>query len=145
MPDRDYYLNPSQKMADIRSAYQAHVAAVLSLAHIAGAKEMAQGIFELERRIAEVHVSRAESEDVLKGNNHWDAADFPHKAPGLDWPAFFAAAGLEQQREFVVWQPGAVTGIAALTASVPLETWKNYLRFHLIDSVSGYLPKAFVA
>jgi predicted metalloendopeptidase len=145
MPDRDYYLNPSQKMADIRSEYQAHIAAVLSLAHIAPASQMAKGIFELERQIAEVHVSRAESEDVLKGNNHWDAADFPHKAPGLDWPAFFSAAGLAQQREFVVWQPGAVTGISALTASVPLQTWKDYLRFHLIDSVSGYLPKAFVA
>jgi predicted metalloendopeptidase len=145
MPDRDYYLNPSQKMADIRTEYQAHIAAVLSLAHIAHATEMAKGIFELERRIAEVHVSRAESEDVLKGNNHWDAADFPQKAPGLDWQEFFTAAGLAQQREFVVWQPGALTGVSALTASVPLETWKDYLRFHLIDSVSGYLPRAFLA
>jgi predicted metalloendopeptidase len=145
MPDRDYYLNPSQKMAEVRSAYQAHIAAVLSLAHIAGAQQKAKGIFELERRIAEAHVSRAESEEVLKGNNHWSAAQFPQRAPGLDWPAFFDAAGLAQQREFVVWQPGAVSGISALVASVPLATWRDYLRFHLIDSVSGYLPKAFVA
>ncbi|HVN46721.1 MAG TPA: M13 family metallopeptidase [Steroidobacteraceae bacterium] len=145
MPDRDYYLNSSQKMADIRTQYQAHIAAVLSLARIADTKARAQGIFELERRIAEAHVSRADSEDVLKGNNHWSMAEFPQKAPGLDWPAFFASAGLAQQRELVVWQPGAVTGIAALTASVPLETWKDYLRFHLIESMSGFLPKAFVA
>jgi predicted metalloendopeptidase len=145
MPDRDYYLNPSQKMADIRARYQTHIATVLTLAHIAGAKEKAARIFELERRIAEVHTSRAESEDVLKANNHWSAAEFAQRAPGLDWPAFFDAAGLGKQREFVVWQPGAVTGISALTASVPLETWKDYLRFHLIESESGFLPKAFVA
>jgi putative endopeptidase len=145
MPDRDYYLNPSQKMADVRGAYQAHIATALELAHIAGAREKARSIFELERRIAEVHSSRAESEEVLKGNNHWAAAEFAQRAPGLDWPAFFAAAGLAQQREFVVWQPHAVSGISALTASVPLETWKDYLRFHLIDGMSGYLPKAFVA
>jgi putative endopeptidase len=145
MPDRDYYLNPSQKMADIRTQYQAHIAAVLALAHITSSAEKARDIFELERRIAAVHVSRADSEDVRKGNNHWSAAEFPQRAPGLDWPAFFAAAGLAQQREFVVWQPGAVTGISALTASTPLDTWKNYLRFHLIERVSGYLPKAFVA
>jgi putative endopeptidase len=144
MPDRDYYLSSSPKMADIRTQYQAHIAAVLALAHTARADEKAKAIFELERRIAEVHVSRAESEEVLKGNNHWGAADFPQRAPGLDWEAFFAAAGLAQQREFVVWQPGAVTGISALTASVPLETWKDYLRFHLIDGLSGYLPKAFM-
>jgi predicted metalloendopeptidase len=145
MPDRDYYLNPSQKMSDIRTEYQAHIAAVLSLAHIGSAAAKAKGIFELERQIAAVHVSRADSEDVLKGNNHWSAAEFPQRAPGLDWAAFFDAAGLAQQRELVVWQPGAVTGISALTASAPLETWKDYLRFHLIDGVSGYLPKAFVA
>jgi len=145
MPDRDYYLNTSQKMADIRTHYQAHIAAALRLAHIAGAEDKAARIFELERRIAEVHASRAESEEVLKGNNHWSAAEFPQRAPGLDWTAFFGAAGLAQQRDFVVWQPGAVSAIASLTASVPLETWKDYLRFHLIDSESGYLPKAFVA
>jgi len=144
MPDRDYYLSSSQKMADIRTQYQAHIAAVLSLAHISGANEKAKGVFELERRIAEAHVSRAESEEVLKGNNHWSAADFPQRAPGLDWPAFFGAAGLAQQHEFVVWQPGAVTGISALAASVTLATWKDYLRFHLIDSMSGYLPRAFL-
>jgi predicted metalloendopeptidase len=144
MPDRDYYLNPSQKMADVRSAYQAHIATALGLAHLAGAKEKAKSIFELERRIAEVHSSRAESEEVLKGNNHWTAAQFAQRAPGLEWPAFFAAAGLAQQREFVVWQPQAVSGISALTASVPLETWKDWLRFHLIDGMSGYLPKAFL-
>ncbi|HEY2339312.1 MAG TPA: M13 family metallopeptidase [Steroidobacteraceae bacterium] len=145
MPDRDYYLSPSAKMADIRTQYQAHIAAVLALAHIPASQEKAEAIFELERRIAEVHVSRAESEEVLKGNNHWSAAEFPQRAPGLDWPAFFAAAGLAQQRELVVWQPGAVTGISALAASVPLETWKDYLRFHLIDELSGYLPKTFMA
>ncbi|HEY1873211.1 MAG TPA: M13 family metallopeptidase [Steroidobacteraceae bacterium] len=145
MPDRDYYLNPSQKMGDIRTRYQAHIAAVLTLAHIAGGEEKAARIFELEHRIAEVHTSRAESEEVLKGNNHWSAAEFPQRAPGLDWSAFFGGAGLAQQRELVVWQPAAVSEISALSASVPLETWKDYLRFHLIESESGYLPKTFVA
>ena len=74
MPDRDYYLNPSQRMADIRAQYQAHIAAVLALAHFADAKERAARIFALERRIAEAHWSREDSEQVLKGNNHWKAA-----------------------------------------------------------------------
>jgi predicted metalloendopeptidase len=144
MPDRDYYLNPSQKMADIRTKYQAHIAAVLTLAHISDADEKAARIFALEHSIAEAHWSRAQSEDVKKGNNHWAAKDFGQRAPGLDWPSFFGAAGLTRQSEFVVWQPSALTGLSALTASVPLETWKDWLRFHLIEHYSAYLPKAFV-
>ena len=144
MPDRDYYLNPSPKMAEIRGQYQAHIAAVLRLAQVDDAKEKATAIYELERRIAEVHSSREASEDVLKGNNHWPSAEFPRRAPGLDWPAFFAGAQLAHQDVFVVWQPSAVTGISALTASVPLATWKDWLRFHLIEQHSPYLARAFV-
>jgi predicted metalloendopeptidase len=144
MPDRDYYLNPSQKMADIRAKYQAHIAAVLALAQLPDAPGKAARIFDLERRMAQVHWDRAQSEEVLKGNNHWARRDFELRAPGLDWEAFLGAAGLAQQKEFVVWQPSAVTGLSALITSQPLETWKDYLRFHAIEHNSAYLPRAFV-
>ena len=36
MPDRDYYLDPSAKMAEIRTRYQAHVVAVLNARAAAG-------------------------------------------------------------------------------------------------------------
>ena len=144
LPDRDYYLNPSEKMADIRTRYQAYIATVLSLAHVADAQAKAAAVFDLEHRIASVHSSRADSEEVLKGNNHWARKEFAQRAPGLDWEAYFDAAGLVRQDEFVVWQPGALTGESALTASVPLETWKDFLRFHLIDNNCAFLPQAFV-
>ena len=144
MPDRDYYLDTSLRMAEIRSKYEAHIAAMLRLAGIAEAEAKAGRIFELERRIAAVHSNRVDSEDVLKGNNHWSRQAFDTKAPGLDWQAFFAAAGLEKQTDFVVWQPGAVTGISALVRSQPLATWKDYLTFHAVDHVAGFLPRAFV-
>src|SRR5438874_1039943 len=98
-----------------------------------------------ERRMAQVHWDRAQSEEVLKGDNHWARKDFAVRAPGLDWEAFLGAAGLARQEEFVVWQPSALTGLSALSASQPLETWKDYLRFHAIERNAAYLPKAFVA
>ena len=144
MPDRDYYLNPSQNMADIRAKYQAHIAGMLALAHLPDAQGKAARIFDLERRMAQVHWERAQSEEVLKGNNHWARKDFGVRAPGLDWEAFLGAAGLARQQEFVVWQPSAVTGLSVLTTSQPLETWKDYLRFHAIERNAAYLPQAFV-
>ena len=86
MPDRDYYLNPAQKMADIRSQYLAHIARVLALAQLPDSAGKAAHIFALEHSIAEVHWSRAQGEDVLKGNNHWNRQDFPKQGPrpGLD-------------------------------------------------------------
>lgn len=144
MPDRDYYLNPSEHMAVIRAKYRTHIAAVLTLAHLPDAQAAAGRIYALEHQIAQAHWSRADSEQVLKGDNHWSRQEFAQRAPGLDWDAFLTAAGLGEQKEFVVWQPSALIALSALTASAPLATWKEYLRFHLIESRSAYLPKGFV-
>lgn len=145
MPDRDYYVDTSPRMAEIRAQYQAHVAAVLRMAGIPDVEAKAARIVELERAIANVHVSREESVDVLKANNPWKRSAFSARAPGLDWITFFRAAGLNGQTTVIVWHPGAITGLSALVASVPLATWKDYLTFHEIDRRSNILPKAFVA
>src|SRR5271169_331058 len=144
MPDRDDYLDESPRMAEIRARYQAHIASVLKLAGIPDVEAKAARILALERRIAEAHVSRVDSEDVLKGNNHWSRQDFASRAPGLDWQVFFSAAGLDAQKELVVWQPSAVTGIAALVRDQPLAIWKDYLAFREVERASTFLPKAFV-
>ena len=141
MPDRSYYVDSSAAMATIRAKYQEHIAAMLRLANIADADAKAAAIVRLETRIAEAHWSREQSGDVTKGNNHWTRADFGTKAPGLDWETYFAAAGLAKPATFVVWQPSAVTGISALVASEPLDTWKDYLTFHAIQSHAASAPR----
>ncbi len=144
MPDRDYYVADSPHMAEIRAKYRAHVEAMLKLAGAADAGAKADRIVGLETKIAKAHARREDSEDVTKGNNHWARADFDAKAPGLDWGAVFEAAGLGREKTFVAWQPAAFTGIAALVASEPLETWKEYLAFRAVERSAAYLPKAFV-
>jgi putative endopeptidase len=144
LPDRDFYLEASPRMEEIRTKYEAHIAAVLTLAGIADPAAKAKRIFELERSIAKGHATRTESADIRKGNNHWKRADFAKRAPGLDWDGLFTAAALDQQTEFVVWHPTAVVSLAALVKRVPVETWKEYLTFHAIDAAAAFLPKAFV-
>jgi putative endopeptidase len=144
MPERDYYLDDSPSTAAIRAAYTPHLVRVLTLAKVKDPEAKAARIFELEKRMAGVHGARVDTFDVMKANNHWAAGDFDSKAPGLDWREYFATAGLGKQAEFIVWQPAAVTGLSALVASQPLETWKDYLTVRLIERWSSYLPKAFV-
>jgi predicted metalloendopeptidase len=143
MPDRSYYLDSAAAMATIRGEYRKHVEAMLRLAGVADPAAKADAVVSLEHRIAEAHWSREESGNASRGNNHWPRSAFPAKAPGLDWEAFFAAAGLGRPREFVVWQPSAVTGISKLVASEPLDRWKSYLTFHAVQARAAVLPSAF--
>jgi putative endopeptidase len=144
MPDREYYLSESPRMADIRNKYKAHIAAVLKLAKIPDADDRALRILDLETKIAEVHWSRSDSEEVLKANNPWKRDEFATKAPGLDWLTFFKTAELDDQDVFMVWQPSAIAGEASLVGSEPLEIWKEYLVYQILDSWSALLPRKFV-
>jgi endothelin-converting enzyme/putative endopeptidase len=141
LPDREYYLADNARMRDVRVKYQAHISTMLKLAGFTGTDVRAQRILELEHSIAETHLSLADNEDVHKANNTWTQSDFAAKAPGLDWAEYFRGAGLGQQKSLIVWQPTAFTGESALVASTSLDTWKDWLAFHLIDAYAAVLPK----
>jgi putative endopeptidase len=141
MPDRESYLDPSPQMAELRSRYQAHIVTILELAAVTAPEAKAQRVMALEVLLAQSHAPDSDAADVFKQNNPWKRADFADKAPGMDWDAYFSAAGLARQVDFIVWQPSAVIGSAALVRSQSIDVWKDYLRFHLIEHYAAVLPK----
>ena len=144
MPDRAYYLEDNQRMHQLRTAYQAHIAAMLKLAGYSEPETRAARVYELERKLAQAHATREDSADIQKANNTWTMRDFAAKAPGMDWRAFFRAAGLGKQNKFIVYHPTAITGSAALVNEMPLQAWKDFMAFHTVNHFGGFLPKAFV-
>ncbi|THD83238.1 MAG: M13 family peptidase [Phenylobacterium sp.] len=140
--DRDAYLDAGPEAEARRAKLRAHVAAILKLAGLADPDVRAARVVALETALARTHASDADMGDVFKTDNSWRLADFRAKAPGLDWDAWFKAAGLETQKTFVVWAPSSVTGLAALVAAQPLPAWKDYLAFHAIERHAAVLPAA---
>jgi endothelin-converting enzyme/putative endopeptidase len=142
LPDREYYLSDTPHMRKLREQYKTHISAMLKLAGFTDTDARATRIFDLEHSIAEKHLSLEDNDDIHKANNTWKQSDFTAKAPGLDWAEYFHGAGLEKQAQFTVWQPTAFAGESALVASVPLDTWKDWLAYHLIEDYGSVLPKA---
>jgi putative endopeptidase len=141
--DREFYLADPDGQTDPRGRYKAHISAVLTLAGLTDADARAGRVFELEHAIAEQHTSIEGNEDLHKANNTWKRREFAAKAPGLDWAEYFRGAGLGRIARFIVWQPTAFIGESALVASTPLNTWKDWLTFHLIETYTPALPKSF--
>lgn len=143
LPDRDYYLSDKPEMAEIRTAYQAYLTQLMQLAGLSDPQGRAARVFALETKIAAAQTDIIASQDAHKGDNPWTRADFDKRAPGLDWTAFWTAAGLPAgQRDFIAWQPDAITKLSALVASEPLQSWQDWLAFHTINQVTSVLPKA---
>ncbi len=143
MPDRDYYLSHRRTWRSLRKKYRAHIENIFKLAGFKDPSVRAGRVFALETAMAGAHATRVESEDVHTPVL-WSRADLAAKAPGLDWAAFFEAAGLNDAPSVVAWQPKAISGLSTLAAMRPIEEWKDWLAFHAIEDSGSYLPKAFV-
>ncbi len=143
MPSRDYYLDSVAPHG--QGAHRLPGAHRCDPAPLCRAGPGGEGREDLRpgERHREIPLEPRGLGDVRKGNNHWRREDFDSRAPGMDWAAYFDAAGLGRQKDFVVWQPSAFTGISALVASEPLETWKEYLTFRAVEHAAEVLPKAF--
>ncbi|MCU1348636.1 MAG: hypothetical protein JWO56_1666, partial [Acidobacteria bacterium] len=143
LPEREDYLSADPAKKALRERYRVSIGKLLTLAGFGRADERASAVLALETAIAQSQGTPEASANDRNADNVWTRADFGQRAPGMDWPTFFEEAGLARERELVVWQPTAVTGLAALVASQPLEAWKDYLRFHAIHDFADVLPRAF--
>ena len=143
MQNRDDYLNPLPAKQAVRDSYRAyieHVLARVGAGRSDNFRARAQAVLVLETALAQSHATPQISSEDRNADNLWTRADFAQKAPGLDWNALFAAAGLARQKSFVAWQPAALQGLAALVAANPVNTWADYLRFHAVDRYADVLP-----
>jgi len=140
LPEREYYLSPDPKMKSLREAYRAYIVKFLGDAGMPDAKVRAERIYALEVKIAQAHATRAESDDFQRAGTLWSRAEFARKAPGADWDAFFAAAGLGGQQRFDAYHPRAIARLAGLVASEPLQSWKDWLVFHQLNMNADVLP-----
>jgi putative endopeptidase len=143
LTDRDDYLSADPAKTALRARYRESIRQMLTLAGFERADDRATAVLALETALAQSHGTREASANDRNADNVWTRSDFAQRAPGMDWTAFFDAAGLASQGELAVWQPTAVTGLAALVASQPLDAWKDYLRFHTIHDFADVLPRAF--
>jgi len=140
---RDYYTNKGAEYDDFRTAYQNHIAALLTLTGDTDARTSAKAVFQLEMALAQVQWTPAQQRDVQATYNPMNRDELMKLAPNVDWPVVFEATGLKDTQSVVVGETTAIAKGAALLDSVPLNTWKQYLVFHRASDTSSLLPKAF--
>ena len=145
LPDRDYYVKTDAKSVEIRQRYRAHVGRMLELAGepAATARRHADGILRLETALARASLTRVERRDPYKLYHKLTAAQLQALTPSFRWADYFAAHGLAAPATVNVTQPAFFRAVEAELASVDLDTWKAYLRWHLLRDRAPYLAAPF--
>nr|WP_154364997.1 M13 family metallopeptidase [Duganella alba] len=146
LPDRDYYLKDDDaKLKAVRAQYLTHIATLLGMSGDQNAAAHAAQVLDLETRLAQAQWTRVQMRDPVKSYNRVAFDKFSELAPAFDWKAYFAAAGLAPKASSaVVRQPSFLGGFSTAVAEVPLEAWKSYLNWRIIESYASYLDSATV-
>jgi predicted metalloendopeptidase len=146
MPDRDYYLRNDGKFPDTRKAYTSYIARLFALANQPDPEGAAARIVSVETELAKAQWDRARNRDRNATYNKMGVGALQTSTPHFDWQAYLAALpanAKDKVADVIVRQPDYMAAVDKLIASVPVETWKEYLKFGLISEYADGLSSPF--
>jgi putative endopeptidase len=145
LPDRDYYLKDDDRFKNIRTQYIDHIAKMLALAgeEPAMARSDADRILQIETKLVTPALTRVEQRNPDNVYHITTIADLRTMAPSIDWPGYLQTVGVNQPT-INVTQPKYVQTLSQLISDIPVEDWKAYLRWTLVDAAAPTLTHAFV-
>jgi putative endopeptidase len=145
MPGREYYYDKDERTTKIREAYKQYIPKMLKMAgedSVAAAKDGA-AIYNLELALASASMTRVEMRDPYKLYNKFDIAGINKLTPGVEWKALLANLKVNGQDTVLVGMPKFFTEVSKQLKSTPIETWKKYLRFHVVNNMASTLSASF--
>ncbi|WP_395063284.1 M13 family metallopeptidase [Flavobacterium sp.] len=142
LPEREYYLQSDAKMTDIRKKYVAHIEKMLQLGGIANPSESASKIMTLETTLATNHMKKEDTRNTAALYNKYATTDLKTLMPDFDWSAMLKNAGLDKEKNIVVSQIEYTKNLNNIIKNTPIDTWKTYLKWSLINDKANSLTTA---
>lgn len=145
LPDRDYYLKPEDRFVEARAKYHEHLVKMFVLAGSMpeAADTAATSVFELEKRFAEATLNNVASRDPFQLDHKIRFDELSAMAPDFDWGSYFDAAKLARI-DLNVTEPKFLQAFNQKLAKAPIEQWRNYLTWHVLNTFADSLSTSFV-
>jgi putative endopeptidase len=144
LPNRNYYFKKSNRFNQIRKAYHDYIATILSLSgdQKSAANKDADKIIALETKLAKDSKPPIELREPLKNYHLMTVSKLHQKTPNIHWKNLLKQMDIHVDT-VQVGQPKFYQNLSGLVHSIPVSTWKDYLRFHLISGYASWLSKPF--
>lgn len=146
MPDRDYYLKNDAESVRVRDAYRTHVTRIFRLMGKTAVEATAacDTVLALETALARASMSKEDMRNPDAIYHKFTPAKLQKHTPHIDWSAYITRIGAAKAPYYLVLQPEFFAAVNALLISEPLEDWKTYLSFHLVNDYASALSTPFV-
>lgn len=84
-------------------------------------------------------MKKEDTRDMMKLYNKYATADLKTVMPDFNWSAMMTKAGVEKEKEIVVTQVDYLKNLNNIIKTTPIDTWKTYLKWGLINRSAGIL------
>ena len=147
LPEREYYFKTDSTTVDIRNQYLKYIEKILTLSgeDVTKSKLAATNIIALETKLATASRKMEDLRDPYKNYNKMSVADLGKLTSNINWTNYLNEIGVHSNDSIIVGQPEFFKALNNVLKSTPLEDWKSYLKFNLINDMSGVLPDAYGA
>jgi putative endopeptidase len=137
MNSAQYYTASDPLSVKVREAFREYLFnAFMRLGRDSGeARASAEQVYALEARMASAHAPGG-------GYQKASVAELRQLAPTIDWPRYFRAVGAPDIDSVNIGKPRYIATVDSMLATVPLDAWKDYLRFWILRVNSFYLDDA---
>ncbi len=144
LPDRDYYLQDDVRYQQIRDAYREYVSDLLVLGGHPDqeAASLAEGVLDLERRLAEVQWTRTQMRDPVKSYNPMEFSDVAGQLAELDWQRYAEGVGLPTEGRVIVRQPDFIRQVGPILGQTPLPVLRAWMMVAVLDTFAPYLDQS---
>ncbi|MET4075036.1 M13 family metallopeptidase [Hymenobacter sp. UYCo722] len=145
LADRDYYLKDDARSKTVRAAYETYLVNTFKMLgdSEATAKANAAAVTRIETRLAKASKSRVDLRDPNANYHKMTVAAATAAYPNLNLPLILKQNQLSTAKEVILGQPEFLKEVSAMLKAETIADQKQYLRFHLVSSLTGALPKAF--
>lgn len=146
LPNKEYYTKTDDKSKELRDKFIAHMTKMFEMAGDDSAKAAAnaQTVMKLQNRLANASRTPVENRNPKLSDNKMSLADADKLSPNVSWETYIAERGAPAVSEMNVGNPTFLKEVNAMLGDVPVDEWKVYLRWNLLNSAAPALSKKFV-
>jgi putative endopeptidase len=148
LPDRDLYLKDDERSTTLRREYQTHVQRMFEL--LGGGRvlsdppdRLARVVMEIETAIARATMDRVEFRDPRRRDNPTTVTQLADLAPNIDFASYFRGTGAPPFSRLNLLNPQYVRDISAALGTIPLASWKAYMKWRALDEMASLLTGRF--
>lgn len=147
LPDRDYYFNTDARTVNIRRAYVNHLTRMFQLMgeDTLSAAKNAAVVMKMETAMAKASRKLEALRDPYLNYHKMQFTGLKSLTPSLDWQVIFDGMHIFGIDSVIVGQPEFFRELEKMLKGYPLDNWKTYLRWNLVNTFAAYLSAPFEA